>query len=638
MNRNRILAGDSGPSAGFFLLAVAWFGVLSGLIEVAILAVRRFYFHEIFLISPDFVWMVPVGASITLAVSGLLLSVLLLLRRRPTWVAVRIVTLSARGGRWRITFSFTQTHAVVFALAFLGVLTPLFALPTLDSRASLLLATGVAVQSARLVGARPAAFAAMARRTLVWMVALVLALGVGTWSREKLAERRQLAQLPQAPAGAPNILLLVLDTVRAKSLSLHGYQRPTTPQMERLATRGVVFDRAFSTSPWTLPAHASMFTGRFPHEHHADWLTPLDATYPTLAERLAGRGYVTAGFVANTLYGSRVHGLDRGFIHYEDFPVSLGQLVINFSLGRKVANREWLRRLLRSDKVLNRDTAAQTRTAFLRWLPRKQSRPFFAFINFFDAHEPYLPPQPFDTAFGPRRQTGQFVHTAVDAFRLRSDRMSPEARQTELNAYEGTIAYMDEQIALLCDELARRGLLQNTLLIVTSDHGEQQGEHDLFSHGNSLYLPLLHVPLLIVFPGRAPAGLRVHEPVSLRALPTTILDLIGLSDPVTFPGSSLAGYWNRGSDNNRLASEVVLAEASRHEFGQARWYPLMKGNMRSLVSGRYHYIVNGDGSEELYDFESDPDETKNLAGVTTLSQLISRFRIELQSMRAAHNR
>ncbi len=189
-------------------------------------------------------------------------------------------------------------------------------------------------------------------------------------------------------AEAANVLLIVLDTVRAQSLSLNGYERETSPQLERLARRGLSFENAISTSPWTLPGHASMFTGRYPHEVSADWSVPLDATFPTLAEVLASNGYATAGFVANVGYCSYEHGLNRGFAYYSDYQFSLGQFILSSSLGRTVASSDRLRRISGYHELLNRRTAENINNDFLHWLSTRGRQPFFAFLNYYDAHEP----------------------------------------------------------------------------------------------------------------------------------------------------------------------------------------------------------------------------------------------------------
>ena len=150
------------------------------------------------------------------------------------------------------------------------------------------------------------------------MLGLVLALAGFVFVGEWLKLARESGR-PLPPANSPNVLLIVLDTVRADRLSLYGYERPTTPNLERLSKRGIRFDRARATAPWTLASHASMFTGHWPHELVTEWMTPLQGNLPMLAEYLGAHGYATAGFVANVLYCSQNSGLARGFTHYEDY-------------------------------------------------------------------------------------------------------------------------------------------------------------------------------------------------------------------------------------------------------------------------------------------------------------------------------
>ena len=165
-------------------------------------------------------------------------------------------------------------------------------------------------------------------------VAILLAGFIFAGDRLKLARE---ASRPLPPANAPNILLIVLDTVRADRLSLYGYGRPTTPNLERLSKRGIRFDRARATAPWTLASHASLFTGRWPHELGEEWMTPLRGGFPMLAEYLGSRGYATAGFVANVLYCSRNTGLARGFTHYEDYVLEKLDIAADLRPGRTQA-------------------------------------------------------------------------------------------------------------------------------------------------------------------------------------------------------------------------------------------------------------------------------------------------------------
>src|SRR5262249_28047954 len=196
--------------------------------------------------------------------------------------------------------------------------------------------------------------------------------------------------------------------VGAGHLDLHGYGRPTSPTLDELARQGIRFDRVQAASPWTLPSHASVFTGRWPHELSANWLTPLDGTYPTLAEFLGVRGYATAGFVANTLYCASDSGLARGFAEYRDFifprliPFKPAVLVersvaglqaleqfledrLDFDLLRPAVQHLWW--LVHAD----RKDAAVVNREVLDWLSRRRQpeRPFFAFLNYYDAHYPY---------------------------------------------------------------------------------------------------------------------------------------------------------------------------------------------------------------------------------------------------------
>ena len=598
--------------AGFLLMAT-WFALIAGFAELLVLTVRKFVLHQMLFVGPQVAWMAPLSYLVFFAGLGLGLCFV-------AW-------------RWPWLISLRTT---VFLFTFLGTFSFLFLYyPQLHKLAILLLATGLAVQAARLIAAHPEGFHRLVNRTVGWMVALVVGLGVGVHGWGVLVERHVLATLPPASPDAPNVLLIVLDTVRAQSLSLYGYARPTTPQLERFAKQGVLFERAITTAPWTTPSHASMFTGRWPHELSAEWvvmkLRPLDTTYPTLAEVLRAHGYVTAGFVANVEYCGYETGLKRGFVHYKDYPLSPGEIILSSSLGRFITNSPRLRRLVGYYDLLSRKTAAQVNDAFLRWLSRQDRRPFFAFLNYFDAHEPYLPPQPFDVMFGPMRTRGPFVHMTNRAWRADKWAMSPQEILVELDAYEGAIAYLDQQLGLLLNELEKRDVFENMLVIITSDHGEQFGEQGLFGHVNSLYLPLLHVPLLIVFPLRVPEGKQVSEPVSLRSLPATVVDLVGLADRSPFPGSSLSRHWQTTNGTRSPLRDIVLSEVNRG-FVEQEWYPIAKGNMKSLMTDRHHYIKGGDGREELYDFENDPLENHNLAKSKEGRLMLARFRTSLEKI------
>jgi arylsulfatase A-like enzyme len=454
------------------------------------------------------------------------------------------------------------------------------------------------------------------------------------------------------------VLLLVLDTVRAQNLSAYGYARPTSPRIAALAEKGVRFEHAISTASWTTPSHFSMVTGRFPHELIGSRRNVMDATHPTLAEVLGARGYVSGGFVANVEYAGYETGFDRGFLHFEDYPASLAELALSSSVAEALVNDATLRNLTGEHQILGRKPADDVNRHFLDWLSKQdRGRPFFAFLNYFDAHEIYLPPHPWDDEF--RSAAGRDV-SGTQHFKRRVEiphkkPVTPARIQSMLDAYDGSIAYLDHELGRLFDELELRGILDDTIVIVTSDHGEQFGEHGKFEHGNSLYRQLVEVPLVIRFPPRIPAGATVAEPVSLRDLAATALDLAG-ADRGGIGGRSLASLWSETSPRQAhqpLLSEWAgrsltppLPETHRSALWRATAFVRRKLGiqdsqrqglrirMKSLVADGYHYIRLGDGTEELYDFHSDPPEERDLARSGEASEQLARFRTSLQELLA----
>ncbi len=457
-------------------------------------------------------------------------------------------------------------------------------------------------------------------RIITWpSVVLLVAIAFAFRVSDAVVESRAVSSLPPALLSSPNLLFIVVDVGRAADMSLYGYARPTTPNLDSLAKSSVVFDRATSTAPWTLPSHASIFTGRYPHELSADWRAPLDDTYRTLAEVLSDRGYITGGFVANRFYGAREFGLGRGFQHYESRRATPSELIATSRLGRGLISR--FNQLSHSYYMEGRMNASEINRRVLRWLPSERSRPFFVFVNYFDAHDPYLPPSPYDRKFLLTEPSTRAIHDGV--------RHTAEELRGMRAAYDGAIAYVDWQLNSLLRELQRRGDLSNTLVIVTADHGEEFGEHGWVNHGNGLHYPSVHVPLLISFPGRVPGGVRVAEPVTLRDLPATALDLLGIAG-AGIPGRSLALHWERSPITSREGASPLLSELKKRKR-TLWWYALSKGDMRSIIVGRYQYIRNGDGREELYDVVTDPWETVDLTRSAGHPAILDTARNALES-------
>jgi arylsulfatase A-like enzyme len=596
---------DRGILSSRSLLRIAmWFGLLGGLSEAGVLAAKGWVFHRLVHLNPDIGWLAPLTQACWLS------------------LAAALVILAAR--RWPRIASLRVASAV---FAFLSCFSVLLLYVPLHRGAAVLIAAGLATQISRGIASHPAAFTMVVRRTTALLLAVVLGIALVLRGRPVLVEHLAIARLPATPPGAPNVLLLVLDTVRAQNLSLYGYGRDTTPRLAEFARRGVRFDHALAPSPWTLPSHASMFTGRPAHELSADWLTPLDGAHPTLAEALQARGYLTGAFVANTFFAARDSGLARGFLHYEDHRISFTQVLLSSALGRFLTSGRWLRRYLPNRAVPARKSAAEINASFLRWLSERQTGPFLAFLNYYDAHAPYRPPAPFDQRFGPRRPYPWLLDDGATLQFLRAEQVTEPGIESMVDAYDGAIGYLDDQLGKLFDELGRRELLENTLVIVTSDHGEQFGTNGLFGHGNSLYRPLLHVPLLIVFPTQVPRGRIVAEPVALRDLPATVMDLTRSGPEPPFPGDSLARFW-RGGD---VASEPVLSTVSRAAWWP-KWLPVSKANLASLVGRGYHYIEAGAGREELYDFDNDPFDEHDLATSDGDRDGLPWFRATLKKM------
>lgn len=474
--------------------------------------------------------------------------------------------------------------------------------------ALLLLALGIGIQVARTATRPSSRFPRLARRTLPWMLLLLAGTAIALPALRRWREHQMVKALPAGSSNAPNVLLLVLDTVRAASLSLYGYARPTTPELVRLAQSGVVFDEALSAAPWTLPSHASMFTGRWPHELSTSWFRPLDRSDSTLAEALSQRGYATGGFVANLIYANYETGLGRGFQRYRDFRFGLGLVLRSCTLTRRITDSRLLRTLIGSDEVLGRKPAATVNAEFLAWLDGVGTRPFFGFVNYFDAHDPYLPPDDWFRRIAGYSRPDHLSPLRRLGIRQRKDQMRPKDILLEHDSYDASIAWLDNEIGKLLAELERRGLRQNTIIVVTADHGEEFGEHGVFLHGHSLYRDALHVPLIIVAPGRAPQGDRVHQPVSLRDLPATILALIGGDSSTTFPGASLGRFW-RGTPPTH---EVPVLSEVQQAIRMPEWYPAASGDLRALTDSAYHFIQNPDSSHQLFDWVTDPTEQSNL--------------------------
>ncbi len=614
----------------------AWCGLAGGLLEVGLKVLCRNISppNHLYQASRHFVWSAPLTYLLMFLAMGLFLAaVTRLLPRRGGWLSRRLIV----------------AGAILPGLIVVG--------PRVYAEAWMVLALGVATRLVPLLERHASGVRRWLPRSFAGLVGLVLVLAAWVFAADWIKVRREAGR-PLPPADSPNVLLIVMDTVRADHMSLYGYSRATTPRLQQFAKQGILFRKVRATAPWTLPSHASLLTGRWPHELGVEWMTPLRGTFPTLAEYLGSHGYATAGFVANTLFCSYDTGLDRGFTHYEDYelgPLAALRTALVVDLAFKAAFRPALEFGPSFDAgpfrpvkdalmglILARDrvSARAINLKFVDWLARRRDprRPFFAFLNYYDAHAPYIPPTIAGHPFGLRPRTlddAKVLDAWIDQNKLE---LPVYFQALARDAYDNCLAYLDGQLGELFEELERRGELDRTWVIVTSDHGEGFGEHDLFDHGESLYRTEIGVPLFIVAPARGrPRGV-VNGLVSLRNLPATIVELVGLEADSPFPGPSLAALWRRPSpDPGPVRIDDVLSELTGpnpSDPNQGR-SPARRGPLISLAEGDYVYIRNeGDGAEELFDERDDPGELRNRAGVEGLRPVLERFRERVKQLRA----
>jgi len=356
-----------------------------------------------------------------------------------------------------------------------------------------------------------------------------------------------------------NLLLVTFDTTRADHLGCYGHPQARTPTLDRLAELGVLFEQAFTAVPITAPSHSTILTGTYPlfHGVRDNALFTLPEERTTLAELLKKEGYATGAAVGSFPLLSRFK-LSQGFDFYDDHVTEEYE---DFR-GARVAGKRKL--------YFDQRPAGRVNDALLAWLRRQWDRPFLAWVHYFDPHQPLTPPPPYNQLF---------------------------AR----DLYSGEIAYADESLGRLLAALEVAGVLDRTLIVMTADHGEGQGQHNEATHALLCYNATLHVPLIFRLPGRS-GGLRVRQRVGTVDIVPTVLELLGLEIPAEVQGRSLVPLLE--SKPNGWASRVDYAEtlAPRLMHG---W-----GELRAVFQGPLKYIYGP--RPELYDIEQDPDERQNL--------------------------
>jgi len=373
----------------------------------------------------------------------------------------------------------------------------------------------------------------------------------------------------------PNVVLVTVDTFRADRFGAVDAFGPLTPNLDRLAARGVRFERAYSTSPWTLPSMASIMTGLYPAEHGAqDFNRKIASERITLAERLRDRGYET-GAIVFSAYVDPIYGFDQGFGSYRHF-------------GNKMR-----RNAVSSERIA--DLAVD-------WIRENRGRPFFLFVHFFDPHYNYISHGKTDltTYDGP-------VVSNHDIYELREiqDSLGAEDLAVLRSFYDEEVQFTDRHIGWILDAIDRLGIADRTIVAFTSDHGEEFREHGWIGHTRNLFEGMVRVPLVIVDPRESFARPVVSQPVENRRLPATILDLLSLrSSPGGIAGESLRPLMEGGPEDpsSPVFAEVLFSREDKRSMKQA------------VVRGGWKLVFDLDaGTFELFDLEADPGETADLA-------------------------
>jgi arylsulfatase A-like enzyme len=432
-----------------------------------------------------------------------------------------------------------------------------------------------------------------------------------------------------------NVLFVVLDTVRKDHLTPYGYEKPTTPTLDALAEEATVYEEAVSPAPWTLPVHASMFTGRYPSEHGASQEQPyLDESVGTLAEAMRAAGYDTACYSSNawiTPYTRLTDGFDRQDNFFEVMPgeflsgtlADLWQRVNDSDRLRRVANRlvelgNEVHEHFAGGKGADSKTPAVIDNAIEF---TDEADDWFTFVNLMDAHLPVYPPEEYREEFAPGVDPEEVCQNSKEYNSGARD--IDEAEFEDIRGlYDSEIRHMDAELRRLFDHLKATDQWAETLVVVCADHGELHGEHGLYGHEFGIYDPLVNVPLIVKAPGVDPG--RSDQQVEMQDLYHTVLDFAGVEavgTPVEETRSLLSADYRDFADGEYAfieyhrpvvelkQLETKAAAANVDLDRESRYYSRMRGARR--VNGKY--IRNERIADEAYRLDGDPGETEDLA-------------------------
>jgi arylsulfatase A-like enzyme len=437
-------------------------------------------------------------------------------------------------------------------------------------------------------------------------------LAAGLLAMTLVASVLALRTFSRVPADvAPNIVLIQIDTLRADHVGCYGYRRATTPNLDRFARAGVQFRNAYSTTSWTLPAVASLFTGLLPSRHGVRAVGDVLADFtPTLALGLQQNGYTTGAISSNFAF------VNPG-PNYPDPPLHFRQGFDTFQVlfqATRTDDREG--ELIFGQPI--RTARADAVTGKMDEFVRLSNEPFFLFALYIDPHYGYDPPPDYARLFEPHPTHSHVTGLMQDVLQL-ADPLSPEDIQHLVNLYDGEVRYTDELIGDFLAALDDSGAADRTIVVILADHGEAFREHGRMLHGQSLYENTVRIPLLIRGPG-IPHGTVVDQPVSITDVMPTLLDLAGVPAPKGIDGQSLVPTW-KGATQNTERSLAFELDNEPDLLNGAREHA------RALRQGPWKLITSINDKAELYDLATDPRETHDLAAAG--ADVIRNLRVAL---------
>ena len=417
----------------------------------------------------------------------------------------------------------------------------------------------------------------------------------------------------------PNILLIVMDTARAANMSLYGYERPTTPSLKKFAQEGIMYTQAISPAPWTLPAHASLFTGHFSSVHGAThgeseemFGLPLHEEFNTLAEILSSHGYDTFAAVSNTAFLAPHTQLNQGFEFYW-WGGNLNKLLISPILWGKIFGKEICDHLHRLCGITEFNSIITINQKARKWLDGNRTSPWFMFLNYMEVHGTNYLPSPFASMFTsppylkfPARDENTGLREA-----------SQEDIEKILGWYDNEMTFLDHHLGIFLSWLKAKDYVKNTVIIITSDHGELLGEHKDFGHTFWLYDLLLRVPLIVKSPNQMESGIVNHKAVQLNDIFAEILFQAGIDIPEFTQGQPL-----------NQAEHPIIAEVIRDPRLAGMYPDLFNHDLTAIYSKQkpgIKLISSSQKEEEVYDLASDSFELFNIMN----SQEVSAIKNEL---------